>query len=72
MRRRVSAKSGLRLIQTRSLADQIADFIVEGIATGTIRPGQRIAEVELAKRLGVPAACRSEKPSKSSGRRVSW
>ena len=35
------------------LADQVANSIVEGIAAGAIRPGQRIAEVELANRLGV-------------------
>jgi DNA-binding GntR family transcriptional regulator len=43
----------LTLVQTRSLADQVADSIVEGIATRAILPGQRIIEVELANRLRV-------------------
>jgi DNA-binding GntR family transcriptional regulator len=43
----------LTLVQTKSLADQVADSIVEGIATGAIVPGQRILEVELASRLRV-------------------
>ena len=43
----------LNLVRTRSLADQIADSIVEGIAAGAIKPGQKIIEVELASQLQV-------------------
>jgi DNA-binding GntR family transcriptional regulator len=40
-------------VHTKSLADQIADSIVEGIAAGVITQGQRIIEVELATGLQV-------------------
>lgn len=40
-------------VHTKSLADQIADSIVEGIAAGVIAQGQRIIEVELATGLQV-------------------
>ena len=43
----------LNLVHSRSLADQIADSIVEGIAAGVIAPGQRIVESELANDLKV-------------------
>jgi DNA-binding GntR family transcriptional regulator len=43
----------LNVVQTRSLADQVAVSIVEGIASKAIAPGQRIREVELASRLQV-------------------
>jgi len=46
-------ESALTLVQSRSLADQVADSIVEGIASGVIRPGERIIEVELANELKV-------------------
>jgi len=43
----------LNLVRTRSLADQVADTIVEGIANGVIAPGQKIIEVDLASQLQV-------------------
>jgi DNA-binding GntR family transcriptional regulator len=43
----------LSLVQARSLADQVADSIVEGIAVGAIAQGQRIMEVDLANQLKV-------------------
>lgn len=45
--------SGLRLVRTKSLSDQVADSIVEGIAAGSLSPGQKIIEVALADRLQV-------------------
>lgn len=46
-------ESTLNLVHSKSLADQIADSIVEGIAAGVIAPGQRIVEAELASELKV-------------------
>jgi DNA-binding GntR family transcriptional regulator len=43
----------LNLVRTRSLADQVADSIVEGIAAGIIMPGQKVIEVDLANQLQV-------------------
>ena len=43
----------LSLVRTRSLAEQVADLIVEGIANGALAPGQKIIEVDLAIRLQV-------------------
>lgn len=43
----------LTLVRTRSLADQVADSIVEGIAAGILAPGQKVVEAELAKQLQV-------------------
>ena len=43
----------LSLVPARSLADQVADTIVEGIAAGAIAQGQRILEVDLASQLQV-------------------
>jgi DNA-binding GntR family transcriptional regulator len=43
----------LSLVRTRSLAEQVADSIVEGIANGALAPGQKIIEVDLASRLQV-------------------
>jgi DNA-binding GntR family transcriptional regulator len=45
--------TGLRLVRTKSLSDQVADSIVEGIAAGSLAPGQKIIEVALADRLQV-------------------
>ncbi|HYB08315.1 MAG TPA: GntR family transcriptional regulator [Alphaproteobacteria bacterium] len=45
--------SGLNLVRTRSLADQVADSIVDGIATGKLNPGQRIVEADLSSQLEV-------------------
>ena len=39
--------------RAQSLAAQIADFIVDGIAGGTYAFGQRLIETELAARLKV-------------------
>jgi DNA-binding GntR family transcriptional regulator len=50
---KTSASSGLRVIAARSLSDQIADAIVEGVAVGALEPGQRLVEIELAQRLSV-------------------
>jgi DNA-binding GntR family transcriptional regulator len=47
------AEPALTLVQSRSLAERVADSIVEGIASGVIRPGERIIEVELANELKV-------------------
>jgi DNA-binding GntR family transcriptional regulator len=43
----------LSLVRTRSLADQVADSIVEGIANGALAPGQKIIEADLANKLQV-------------------
>jgi DNA-binding GntR family transcriptional regulator len=47
---------GLRLVRTKSLSDQVADSIVEGIAAGSLAPGEKIVEVALADRLQVSRA----------------
>ncbi len=44
---------GLRLVRTKSLSDQVADSIVEGIAAGSLTPGQKIIEMALADSLQV-------------------
>jgi DNA-binding GntR family transcriptional regulator len=41
------------MVKSRSLPDQIADAIVEGIAAGVLRPGQRLIELDLASRFSV-------------------
>lgn len=43
----------LTVVNDKSLAERIADSIVEGIASRSFVPGQRILEVELASELGV-------------------
>lgn len=43
----------LELIRARSLAEQVADSLVEGIALGARKPGQRLIEAEVAAELGV-------------------
>lgn len=40
-------------MRPRNLADQVADVIVDGIAGGALRPGQRLVETELARQLQV-------------------
>jgi len=45
--------SSLTAVQARSLAQQVADSIVDGIASGVLAPGQRVLEVELARKLRV-------------------
>jgi DNA-binding GntR family transcriptional regulator len=41
------------MVKSRSLPDQIADAIVEGIAAGVLRPGQRLIELDLAGQFSV-------------------
>lgn len=43
----------LNLVPIKSLSERVADSIVEGIASGAIKPEQRIIEGELAERLNV-------------------
>jgi DNA-binding GntR family transcriptional regulator len=45
--------SELALLRSASLAEQVADAIVDGIAMGALQPGQRLIETELAKGLHV-------------------
>jgi DNA-binding GntR family transcriptional regulator len=45
--------SGLLMLRSPSLAGQVADAIVDGIAMGALQPGQRLIETELAKQLQV-------------------
>ncbi|HVK22384.1 MAG TPA: GntR family transcriptional regulator [Actinokineospora sp.] len=40
----------------RTLSDQVADAVRQGIMAGTYEPGQRLVETELAKSLGVSQA----------------
>jgi DNA-binding GntR family transcriptional regulator len=47
------AAIGLHFVKSRSLPDQIADAIVEGIASGALRPGQRLIELDLARQFAV-------------------
>lgn len=44
---------GLLMPRAPSLAEQVADAIVDGIAMGALQPGQRLIELELAKQLQV-------------------
>jgi DNA-binding GntR family transcriptional regulator len=48
-----TAGAALQLVKSRSLPDQIADAIVEGIAAGALLPGQRLIELDLASRFSV-------------------
>jgi DNA-binding GntR family transcriptional regulator len=50
------ADDGWSLPRQRSLPEAVADRIVEAIRTGELKPGERIVEVQLAKRLGVSRA----------------
>ena len=45
--------AGLQLVKSRSLPEQIADAIVEGIAAGILSPGQRLIELDLARQFAV-------------------
>jgi DNA-binding GntR family transcriptional regulator len=45
--------ASLQMVKSRSLPDQIADAIVEGIATGALLPGQRLIELDLASQFSV-------------------
>jgi len=43
----------LPLVRPRNLAEQVADVIVDGIASGALGPGQRLVETDLAQQLQV-------------------
>lgn len=43
----------LPLVRSRNLAEQVADAIVDGIASGALLPGQRLVETDLAQQLQV-------------------
>lgn len=45
--------ASLQMVKSRSLPDQIADAIVEGIAAGVLLPGQRLIELDLASQFSV-------------------
>lgn len=45
--------TALPLVRLRNLPEQVADAIVDGIAAGTLAPGQRLVETELAQQLHV-------------------
>ena len=47
------ASRRLEMVRSPSLAEQVADSVVAGIADGTLAFGQRILETELAHALGV-------------------
>lgn len=40
-------------METVSLADQVSDYLLEGLTSGRLRPGDRINEAELARMLGI-------------------
>ena len=40
-------------METVSLADQMRDYLLEGLTSGRLRPGDRINEAELARTLGI-------------------
>lgn len=42
-----------RLIQTRSLSNQVRNLLLEALTSGDLRPGDRINEAELARILGI-------------------
>lgn len=46
-------KSDLSLVRSPSLSEQVADSIVEAIASGVFEPGQRIVETAIAHKLAV-------------------
>jgi DNA-binding GntR family transcriptional regulator len=47
------SRPSLQFVKARSLPDQIADGIVEGIAAGALVPGQRLIELDLARQFAV-------------------
>jgi DNA-binding GntR family transcriptional regulator len=47
------SRPSLQFVKARSLPDQIADGIVEGIAAGALAPGQRLIELDLARQFAV-------------------
>jgi DNA-binding GntR family transcriptional regulator len=52
-RPRPSAVMALPLVRSRNLGEQVADAIVDGIASGALMPGQRLVETDLAQQLQV-------------------
>ena len=48
-----AASARLNLVKSHSLPEQIADAIIEGVATGALNPGQRLIELDLARRFAV-------------------
>lgn len=49
----LGAATALPLVRLRNLPEQVADAIVDGIASGALKPGQRLVETELAQQLNV-------------------
>lgn len=47
------ASAALPLVRQRNLPEQVADAIVDGIAGGSLAPGQRLVETELSQQLHV-------------------
>ena len=45
--------SGLPFVRLRNLPEQVADGIVEGVAAGILKPGQRLREADLSARMSV-------------------
>jgi DNA-binding GntR family transcriptional regulator len=50
---KASAAMTLPVVRSRNLGEQVADAIVDGIASGALLPGQRLVETELAQQLQV-------------------
>jgi len=50
---RLPIASALVMVRSPSLAEQVADAIVDGIAMGALQPGQRLIETDLARQLQV-------------------
>jgi DNA-binding GntR family transcriptional regulator len=48
-----AAAAALPLVRSRNLGEQVADAIVDGIASGALLPGQRLVETDLAQQLQV-------------------
>ena len=49
----VAMTAALSTILRPTLAQQVAEKIVEAVADGAIRPGERITDSDIAQRLGV-------------------
>ena len=47
------ASGRLTALRTTNLSDRVANAIVDAIATGMLKPGQRLIETEIAADLGV-------------------
>lgn len=45
--------AALRPVESQSLPEQVADRLVEAIAWGRLRPGERLPEADVAQQLGV-------------------